>query len=83
MAKQTITIILEDDTEMKDGEIVKTPENSGKLGISFHVSSKDDDGSFSFLVAEGLTAIFPTAVQHVIEFAKVKAERDNRKIVKH
>lgn len=83
MAKQVITITFEDDTEMKDGEIVKTPVNSGKLGISFHMSNAQDDGSFSFLIAEGLAAIFPTVIQHVTEFAKVKVERDNRKIIKH
>lgn len=83
MAKQTITIILEDDVDMKDGEIIKVPENSGKLGVSFRMSNADDDGSFSFLIAEGLSAIFPTVIQHVTEFAKVKTERDNREFTRH
>ncbi|WP_241187908.1 hypothetical protein [Citrobacter freundii] len=34
MAKQVITIILEDDAVIKNGEMVKTGENSGKLAIS-------------------------------------------------
>ena len=83
MAKQVITIILEDDAVIKTGEMVKTGENSGKLAISFHLNNANDDGSFSYLVAEGLSAIFPMAIQQVTEFAKQKVDLDNRKIIKH
>lgn len=76
MAKQVITIILEDDAVIKNGEMVKTGENSGKLAISFHLNNANDD-------AEGLSAIFPMAIQQVTEFAKQKVDLDNRKIIKH
>lgn len=83
MAKQVITITIVDDSEIKDGELVKAPELSGKLGVHFHMSNADDDGSFSFQVAEGLSVIFPTVINNVTAFAIKKVEQDNRKIIRH
>jgi len=83
VAKQIITIVIEDGTVQKSDKSINNELPDGKLNIQFHLNNPNDDGSFSFLVAEGLSAIFPMAIQHVTEFAKAKVEQDNRKIIKH
>lgn len=83
MAKQVITIVLEDGTVQKSDTLSNNELPNGKLNIQFHLNNPNDDGSFSFLVAEGLSAIFPMAIQRVTAFAKAKVEQDNRKIIKH
>jgi hypothetical protein len=83
MAKQVITIVIEDGTVQKSDKLINNKLPDGKLNIQFHLNNTNDDGSFSFQVAEGLAAIFLMAIQQVTEFAKAKVAQDNRKIIKH
>lgn len=83
MAKQVITIVIEDGIVQKSDKSINNEVPDGKLDIQFHLNNPNDDGSFSFLVAEGLSAIFPMAIQQVTAFAKARVEQDNRKIIKH
>lgn len=83
MAKQVITIVIEDGIVQKSDKLINNELPEGKLNIQFHLNNTNDDGSFSFLVAEGLSAIFPMAIQQVTTFVKARVEQDNRKIIKH
>ena len=77
MAKQVITIVIEDGIVQKSDKSINNELPEGKLNIQFHLNNTNDDGSFSFLVAEGL------AIQQVTTFVKARVEQDNRKIIKH
>lgn len=83
MAKQVITIVIEDGIVQKSDKSINNELPERKLNIQFHLNNTNDDGSFSFLVAEGLSAIFPMAIQQVTTFVKARVEQDNRKIIKH
>ncbi|EGE0316223.1 hypothetical protein DNC95_12420 [Escherichia coli] len=83
MAKQVITIVIEDGIVQKSDKSINNELPEGELNIQFHLNNTNDDGSFSFLVAEGLSAIFPMAIQQVTTFVKARVEQDNRKIIKH
>lgn len=72
MAKQVITITIEDgkNTEGRDG-----------INCNIHVQAENEAGSFSHLVAVGISERFKDIIEVISEYIQVQQERKNRNAI--